>query len=56
MKHELTYNGFTFTFNSRIQVERMKQQLAVMTYSQIAKLHREIYGHSTPTATRGVKG
>jgi hypothetical protein len=53
-QYSVTVHGLTFTLNSSVQVARMEQRLAVMTYSQIAKLHREIYG-STPTASRGVK-
>ena len=48
MQHYISYHGLCFTVKTNEQAKRLEAKLKSMTYSEVAKLHGEIYGATLP--------
>ena len=48
MTYYITYHGFCFAVKTGEQANRLEAKLKNMTYGQVAKFHKELYGATLP--------
>ena len=50
----VTKHGFTFAVKTGEQANRLQAKLSSMTYNQVSKFHKELYGATLPKS-QGVR-